>query len=121
MAFRFIDNNTPLDQHSKKLIRSHAMKGKNLGKTIPARGYKRHQCEKKTCSSQVRGKSECLPKVQNGRLLLPKASKLDVCSPTASLEHTTLLPNYFCGVELSYFINPEPFTSPSRYLFHECA
>ena len=120
MEFRFIDNNVPLDQHSQKLIRSHAMKGKNLGKTILARGHKKRQCEKRTYSDQTRAKPECLPKAQNGRLLLPKATKSAVFPAAASSQQMTLLPNYFCGEEISYFINPEPFTSSSRYLFHEC-
>jgi hypothetical protein len=121
MEFRFIDNNTPLDQHSQKLIRSHAMKGKNLGKTLPARGHKRRQRENEICSAQTRAKSEGLPKVQKGRLLLPKASKPDSANASANPEHMPLLRNHFCGAELSYFVTAEPFTSSSRYLFHECA
>lgn len=43
MAFLFIDNNAPLDRQSQRRVRNHAMKGKNLGKVIPARGHKRQQ------------------------------------------------------------------------------
>ncbi|KAK7420753.1 hypothetical protein QQX98_002557 [Neonectria punicea] len=102
MEFRFIDNNTPLDRHSQRAIRSHAMKGKNLGKTIAARGHRWQKSERKA-------KSEGIPKVetQNGRWLLPKTDN-----------GNTLLQNHFGGAELSYFMTPnlEPFTLSSRYL-----
>ncbi|KAJ5808822.1 hypothetical protein N7474_010091 [Penicillium riverlandense] len=45
MEFRFIDNSAPLDGQSRRLIRSHAMMGKNLGRIIPARGRKKRQCQ----------------------------------------------------------------------------
>lgn len=122
MKFHFIDNTTPLDRHSQKAIRSHAMKGKNLGKTIPARGHRGRQSGNEIRSAQARPKvEEGLPKVENDRLLLPKASKPDSGNALTSPKQMVSLQNHFPGAELAYFSIPEPLIVSSRYLLHECA
>ncbi|KAI0148589.1 hypothetical protein GGR57DRAFT_474880 [Xylariaceae sp. FL1272] len=49
MPFQFIDNNTAIDRKARKLIRSHAAKGKNLGRTIhrPCRDQRQRKVENK--------------------------------------------------------------------------
>lgn len=122
MEFRFIDNTTPLDRHSRKAVRSHAMKGKNLGKTIQARGHKGRQCENEIRSAQARSKlDDGLPKVESGRLLLPKAPRPDSGNAFTSPKQMVSLQNHFPGAELAYFSISEPLISSSRYLLHECA
>ncbi|KPM43954.1 hypothetical protein AK830_g2606 [Neonectria ditissima] len=122
MEFCFIDNNKPLDRHSQKVLRSYAMKGKNLGKSVPARGHKWRQRESETGSGQERAKSDGLTKLsgltnaENGRLLLPKTSTPNSCNTSTTMSRPQ---NWFSGAELFYFTTPEPITPSSRYLIHE--
>lgn len=119
MEFCFIDNNRPLDPVARRRVRSHALKGKNLGKTISGRGHRRRQCEKApdgAYSEQQRFKEVIHGK--DGRALLPKPSKhsFDAAWTNSQLSNDT----YFRGKELSYFVPPESLTSSSQYFMLQC-
>jgi hypothetical protein len=111
MEFRFIDNNVPLDRHAKKLVRSRAMKGKNLGRVVPARGRRGQQRNEQNhpdfSSTEPKHSSESW---KGWPLLLPKPE----------YTHIVLPPNPFPGSELSYFTSLVPLTPELRRLFYEC-
>lgn len=112
MEFRFINNNAPLDRRSQRLVRNHAMKGKNLGRIIPARGHKRQQHEDGIHPDRVTAEPKPSTEREKGRPLLPK-----VIRPGPDI---TLPLNPFSGAELAYFTIPVPLTTSVRYLFYEC-
>jgi hypothetical protein len=112
MEFRFINNNEPLDRRSQRLVRSHAMKGKNLGRTLPLKNDKRKQHEDRMHRSQLETQLRCSVKGGKGRPLLPK--------PMNPSLNTAPPSNPFSGDELAYFAMPVPPTSSIRYLFYEC-
>ena len=110
MEFCFINNNAPLDRRSQKLVRHHAMKGKNTGKTIRLRGHKRQQHKGEIQLDRWTTESSCYLEGGKGRPLLPKLAQAN-----------SLLPiNPFSGTELTYFSTSVPLTPSVRYLFHEC-
>lgn len=113
MEFRFIDNNAPLDRRSQKLVRNHAMKGKNLGRIVPARGHRHQQQQGDIHPHCLTTGSKCSTGDKR-RPLLPKAVPSD---PNPDI---TLPLNPFSGTELAYFAVPAPLTSSVRYLFYEC-
>ncbi|CAI6261072.1 unnamed protein product [Periconia digitata] len=112
MEYCFIDNNKPLDRISQKIVRSHAMKGKNVGRTITARGHRGRQRENEGDHTPIL-QPEIFSEIRNGRIILPKVSSLK--SSPAATERITLLRNPLYQTELL----PEPLTSSSRYLLHE--
>ncbi|PVI05998.1 hypothetical protein DM02DRAFT_667986 [Periconia macrospinosa] len=122
MEFCFVDNNTPLDRRSQSLVRSHAMKGKNLGRTIRARGRRgrQRQLDNESGFSQTEVNQEDLSATESGRKLLPKISNprssnaLEVRRPATSPQ------NNLQGSEMLYFVTPKQFNASSRYLFYEC-
>ncbi|KAH8901081.1 hypothetical protein GQ53DRAFT_835039 [Thozetella sp. PMI_491] len=113
MELQFIDNNPArFDPHSRKLIRSHVMKGRNLGKMVPKRGWRKRaarlQPPDATSSSDeaIPAASDCTKDTQ-GPLTQTRY-------PDGSL------PRYrFAGSEFDYFVWPEQVTPPIRYLVYE--
>jgi hypothetical protein len=118
MEFRFIDNDTRLDRRTQKLIRSHAMKGKNLGKIIPARGHKNLLCKQNSYAGQVESKSETFAKFDNGNHLGDNISGSVISLPNYSNKPSLLNP--FCGAEFSFFAFPIEATPSVRYLLNKC-
>ena len=118
MDFRFINNDTRLDRNTRRLIRSHAMKGKNLGKVITARGHKNRQRERGIALGQIQAKENNLANAENGRPLGPERFCL---VPSVAVPESRLpLLNPFCGAELSFFATPVEVTPSLRHLIHEC-
>jgi hypothetical protein len=111
MEFRFIDNKTRLDRRTQRVIRSHAMKGKNLGKVLPARGHKNRQGEQGIIIHP--GRIE-----ENARPLSIEA--IGPVSDAAEAHTTQSLLNPFCGTEFSFIAFPIEVTPLVRYLFNEC-
>lgn len=117
MELRFINNNAPLDRRSQKLVRNHAMKGKNAGRVIPARGHRGQQQREGGCHPDCSAtRLPFSPEVGNGRTLLPNPTYTD----PRSRPDITLTPNPFAGAELAYFPLPVTITPSDRYLLHEC-
>lgn len=116
MELRFINNNAPLDRRSQKLVRNHAMKGKNAGRVIPARGHRGQQQRDGGHPNCSATRLPLPPGVWRGRALLPKPT----CTDPGSRPDVTLAPNPFAGAELAYFPLPETVTPSDRYLLHEC-
>lgn len=114
MEFRFIDNSVPLDRHAKSLVRKHAMKGKNLGRVIPARGHRGQQRNEGIHLDFLVIEPKHSSEHQTGWPLLPKP---EYTHPGA---YITLPPNPFPGSELSYFTSLIPLTPTIRHLFYEC-
>jgi hypothetical protein len=114
MEFRFINNNAPLDRRSQKQVRNHAMKGKNLGRTIPARGHKKQQKQGEIRPDCWGTESKCSTEDDKRRPLLPKTTRR---GPSPNMGSPL---NPFSGTELAYFMGPVPLTSSVRYLFYEC-
>lgn len=112
--WNFIDNNAPLDRRSLKLVRNHAMKGKNLGRVIAARGHRGQQREVQIRPDRLTNRPECSAEGEKRRPLLPKPLHPDPSS------ETTLPLNPFSGAELAYFTGPVLLTPSIRYLFYEC-
>ncbi|KUJ10895.1 uncharacterized protein LY89DRAFT_595551 [Mollisia scopiformis] len=89
------------------------MKGKNLGRIILVRGYKRQQCKDGVRPDCLRTELKALTEGEHpeGRPLLPKVVRHS---------HDIILPvNPFSGAELAYFPISVPLTSSVRYLFYE--
>ncbi|RAO67926.1 uncharacterized protein BHQ10_003938 [Talaromyces amestolkiae] len=103
MEFCFINNNKPLDRRSQKLVRHHAMKGKNTGKTFRLRGHKRQQHKDEIQLDRWTTEGG------KGRPLLPKFAQANSLLPV----------NPFPGTELTYFTTSITLTPSVRYLFHE--
>ncbi|SPN99119.1 uncharacterized protein DNG_02154 [Cephalotrichum gorgonifer] len=115
MELCFINNNAPLDRRSQRIVRHHAMKGKNAGRIIPARGHRGQQKREGSrldCPAAIR--APVSPELGKGRALLPKPPRTD----PESTPDVALVRNPFAGTELDYF--PLPTAAPSdRYLIHE--
>ncbi|KAF2456236.1 hypothetical protein BDY21DRAFT_415880 [Lineolata rhizophorae] len=102
MEFQFVDNRTTLDRLSRKVIRSHVMKGKNRGKTIPARAQKR---------APVQTSIHDMPRQRQGDI---RASEL-----REEAKGTFSPFNPFAGTEYSYFAFPIQLTPPMRYMIYQ--
>ncbi|KAF9763842.1 hypothetical protein IL306_002974 [Fusarium sp. DS 682] len=123
MKFQFIDNDSASKAGSRKVIRSHVMKGKNLGRIIQGRG-KRHAAPQLT---RVVEKSDQLKEsgsVEEGRegpngaidsdgnaLLFPDITDTDTGYS---------INNPYAGKEYTYFSFPVQFTPSMRYYVYEC-
>ncbi|KAF7562138.1 hypothetical protein G7046_g1980 [Stylonectria norvegica] len=115
MEFQFIDGNAPKDRRSRKTIRSHVMKGKNLGKTIQKRGRKHATLQTGSFRDtqelvEARSNNECPQKSGSRNLVFPKISAAD-----EDLEPS----NFFTGFEFSYFAFPVQFTPSMRRLVYQ--
>ena len=92
--FQFIDNTATSDQRCRKLIRSHVMKGKNVGKTAARRGWKRRT-----------------PQDDDALLKRTDETELDII-PT--------LFNPFAGAEFNYLDAVTRMTAPMRSMVFQC-
>lgn len=125
MKFHFIDNDSTQKPGARKAIRSHVMKGKNLGRTIQGRG-KRHAASqlndshkspdisKRDISVEGRTKSldGAIDNVGNA-LLFPEITDTDT-------DTTYSINNPYSGKEYTYFSFPVQFTPSMRYYVYEC-
>lgn len=116
MELCFIDNNAPLDRRSQKAVRKHAMKGKNSGRIIPARGHRGQQQRERSQPDGLATRPPASTEVGKGRALLPKPIRPD----PGSRPDITLPPNPFAGAELAYFPLPVAIAPSDRYLLYEC-
>ncbi|KAG5781798.1 hypothetical protein H9Q73_004567 [Fusarium xylarioides] len=125
MKFQFIDNESTQKPGARKAIRSHVMKGKNLGRTIQGRG-KRHAApqlnnlhkspdlSKRDVSVEETRKNidGAVNNVVNA-LLFPEIADTD-----ADTEYS--MNNPYSGKEYTYFSFPVQFTPSMRYYVYEC-
>ncbi|KAF5722045.1 Argininosuccinate synthase [Fusarium mundagurra] len=125
MKFQFIDNDSTQKPGARKAIRSHVMKGKNLGRTIQGRG-KRHAApqsnglqripdlSKRDVSVEERRKNIDVAVDNDGNaLLFPEIADID-----ADTEYS--INNPYSGKEYTYFSFPVQFTPSMRYYIYEC-
>ncbi|KAF5680487.1 Argininosuccinate synthase [Fusarium circinatum] len=124
MKFQFIDNDSTQKPGARKAIRSHVMKGKNLGRTIQGRG-KRHAASqvnnlhkspdlsRSNVSVEERRKSldDAVNNVGND-LLFPEILDTDT-------DTTYSINNPYSGKEYTYFSFPVQFTPSMRYYVYE--
>ncbi|KAF5597778.1 Argininosuccinate synthase [Fusarium pseudoanthophilum] len=124
MKFQFIDHDSTQKPGARKAIRSHVMKGKNLGRTIQGRG-KRHAApqlndlqkspdlSKRGASVEERRKSldGAVDNVGNA-LLFPEIADTDA-------DTTYSINNPYSGKEYTYFSFPVQFTPSMRYYVYE--
>ncbi|KAF5608951.1 Argininosuccinate synthase [Fusarium subglutinans] len=124
MKFQFIDNDSTQKPGARKTIRSHVMKGKNLGRTIQGRG-KRHaasqvnnlrkspELSRRNVSVEERRKSldGAVNNVGNA-LLFPEI-------PDTDTDATYSINNPYSGKEYTYFSFPVQFTPSMRYYVYE--
>ncbi|KAG5793061.1 hypothetical protein H9Q69_007901 [Fusarium xylarioides] len=124
MKFQFIDNESTQKPGARKAIRSHVMKGKNLGRTIQGRG-KRHAApqlnnlhkspdlSKRDVSVEETRKNidGAVNNVVNA-LLFPEITDTD-----ADTEYS--MNNPYSGKEYTYFSFPVQFTPSMRYYVYE--
>lgn len=103
MEFQFIDNNTTKDACSRKAIRSHVMKGKNVGRTV--RRGRKHAVTQGFFQDVERTNPQ-----DDGAIFPEIAASDGVLVPT----------NPFAGGEFAYFSFPVQFTPSMRYLVHQC-
>ena len=118
MELLFIDNNTPLDRQAQRIVRSHAMTSKNLGRTISGRGLRGRQGRIEPLPSQFNAIKHTSNAQGTGRLILPKLTYRD--SDAVHTEKLTVPRTPFSGTEWSYFSTPVTLTSWDRSLIYEC-
>ncbi|KAG7407499.1 hypothetical protein Forpe1208_v012902 [Fusarium oxysporum f. sp. rapae] len=122
MKFQFIDNDSTQKPGARKAIRSHVMKGKNLGRTIQGRGkrhaapqlndlYKGPDQSKKDFGVEEGTKSLDIAVDNDGNaLLFPEIPDTDT---------TYSINNPYSGKEYTYFSFPVQFTPSMRYYIYE--
>jgi hypothetical protein len=123
MKFQFIDNDSANKAGSRKAIRSHVMKGKNLGRTIQGRGrrhaaphlnnlYKGTDLSKKYVSIEQGTKGlDGTVDSDDKALLFPEITDTNTPYP---------INNPYAGKEYTYFLFPVQFTPSMRYYVYEC-
>ncbi|KAF5630519.1 Argininosuccinate synthase [Fusarium sp. NRRL 52700] len=122
MKFQFIDNDSTQKPGARKAIRSHVMKGKNLGRTIQGRG-KRHAVSQVNDlhkspdltrrDVRVEERKKSLDGAVNNvgnPLLFPEIPDTDT---------TYSINNPYSGKEYTYFSFPVRFTPSMRYYVYE--
>ncbi|EMT62530.1 Argininosuccinate synthase [Fusarium odoratissimum] len=129
MKFQFIDNDSTQKPGARKAIRSHVMKGKNLGRTIQGRGkrhaapqlndlYKGPDQSKKDFGVEEGTKSLDGAVDNDGNaLLFPEIADSDTDRDT---DTTYSINNPYSGKEYTYFSFPVQFTPSMRYYVYEC-
>ncbi|TVY64396.1 hypothetical protein Focb16_v015795 [Fusarium oxysporum f. sp. cubense] len=128
MEFQFIDNDSTQKPSARKAIRSHVMKGKNLGRTIQGRGkrhaapqlndlYKGPDQSKKDFGVEEGTKSLDGAVDNDGNaLLFPEIADSDTDRDT---DTTYSINNPYSGKEYTYFSFPVQFTPSMRYYVYE--
>lgn len=126
MKFQFIDNDSTQKPGARKTIRSHVMKGKNLGRTIQGRGkrhaapqlndlYKGLDQSKKDFAKSLGGAVDN----DGNALLFPEIADSDTDRDTDT-DTTYSINNPYSGKEYTYFSFPVQFTPSMRYYVYEC-
>ncbi|CAM1509431.1 Fc.00g031700.m01.CDS01 [Cosmosporella sp. VM-42] len=109
MELKFIDHNAANDRRSRKAIRSHVMKGRNLGKKV--RRGRKHAPDKGFFSDVAK-----VPEKDPGIMVSSEDTQL-FFPEIAEMEKAITPSNYFSGSEFAYFAFPVQFTTSMRYLF----
>ncbi|KAL2680542.1 hypothetical protein Neosp_008144 [[Neocosmospora] mangrovei] len=122
MKFHFVDSHAASDPGSRKAIRRHVMKGKNLGRTIQGRGRKHAvaqgpkifegvQKKEKLEELVVARRERDVPVDSDGStLIFPEIVPHDVLGSPSSP---------FAGEEYTYFAFPIQFTPSMRYMVYQ--
>ncbi|KAF4971273.1 hypothetical protein FSARC_1843 [Fusarium sarcochroum] len=122
MKFQFVDNDSTNKSGSRKAIRSHVMKGKNLGRTIQGRGRKHaapyegdfflgvQQFKQKEGIKDGRIDDDPIIDQDGNALMFPEITAVDAANT---------FNNPFAGEEYTYFAFPVQFTPSMRYLVYE--
>ena len=119
MEFQFINNNPPALHLSRRLIRSHVMKGKNAGRKIPERGWKKGAGRQKI--PEVAGPVATCPsrRVEAFDDIKTSHDAAEALSLIGSLDQW-LPKNPFAGSELAYFSFPTRMTDSMRDMIYNC-
>ncbi|KAF4497434.1 Argininosuccinate synthase [Fusarium agapanthi] len=124
MKFQFIDNDSTQKPGARKAIRSHVMKGKNLGRTIQGRG-KRHAASQVNDLHKSPDLSRSDVSVEERRKSLDGAvnnvgnALLFPEIPDTDTDTTYSINNPYSGKEYTYFSFPVQFTPSMRYYVYE--
>ncbi|KAJ9143865.1 hypothetical protein NKR23_g6451 [Pleurostoma richardsiae] len=131
MDFLFVDGDAAThDRIARKRIRSHVMKGKNLGRSIPARGWKNRSLQAKQLQEEpTAAQSTAISKKAPGDTQSPsETNENGAVSPempaagflAAEISSTASPTNYFAGTEFYYFQSflPVQFTPSMRSLIY---
>ncbi|KAF4995967.1 hypothetical protein FDECE_12628 [Fusarium decemcellulare] len=122
MKFHFVDNHAANSPGSRKAIRRHVMKGKNLGRTIQGRGRKHasphegdffgdlHRDSKtyERIHLDLQVKDDAVFDRDGNPLIFPEIVPID-SSPSSP----------FAGSEYTYFAFPVQFTPSMRYMVYQ--
>ncbi|KAM0554801.1 hypothetical protein ACHAPJ_006873 [Fusarium lateritium] len=123
MKFQFVDNDSTSKPGSRKAIRSHVMKGKNLGRTIQGRGRKHaapyegdffegvQQVKQQMCNKDGGIADDAVLDQDGNALMFPEVTTVDAVNS---------FNNPFAGEEYTYFAFPVQFTPSMRYMVYEC-
>lgn len=123
MKFHFVDGHAASDPGSRRAIRRHVMKGKNLGRAIQGRGRKHAAAREPKIFGGVQKKEKLEDVVVARRerdvcvdsdgnpLIFPEIVPHDVLGSPSSP---------FAGEEYTYFAFPIQFTQPMRYMVYQC-
>jgi hypothetical protein len=119
MDFQFINNNGAVSQSARKVIRSHAMRGINLGKIIPARGHKHAQPAINHVNETKKKaiKDNNVDHIEKALSPLMEFSMQDVMMEMSTI---CISRNPLAGSEYDYFEFPIRFTPSMRFLVHQC-
>lgn len=121
MSFQFIDNGTANTPDSRRAIRSHVMKGRNLGRKIQGRGRKNappqtdeffgdvHQPHEEE-RGIIEVAKDAAARQDGSKLLFPEIIAVDIATSS----------NPFAGSEFQYFSFPIQFTPSMRYMVYQC-
>jgi hypothetical protein len=126
MDFQFVDNSAAIDNRSRRLIRSHVMRGRNRGRTLPSRARKDAipatallpgtttpllpAADDGECGSE----REPFAEVEDGKPIFPEMTR------TNDTQGSSLSAGPLVGTEYSYFPFPMPLTPRIRSLVHQC-
>ena len=119
MDFCFVDNTATIDPHSRKRIRSHVMKGRNLGKVMPRRRRTAAAARPliprdNTRAVEIRP-GDPFEEYDDTGPLFPEVAETNLVGRV-----TPPPSNLFSGTEFSYFASPAYFTPSARYLIYQC-
>lgn len=121
MSFHFVDNGTVDTPGSRRAIRRHVMKGRNLGRKIQGRGRKNappqtdeffgdvhqpHEEEREIIETV----KDAAARQDGSKLLFPEITAVDIATSS----------NTFAGSEFQYFSFPIQFTPSMRYMVYQC-
>ncbi|KAF4339746.1 Argininosuccinate synthase [Fusarium beomiforme] len=122
MKFQFVDNDSVNKAGSRKAIRSHVMKGKNLGRTIQGRG-KRHVAPQLNNASKSPDQVKKNGNVEEERKDLGGGVDSDgsvlLFPEITDTDNGYLINNPYAGKEYTYFSFPVQFTPSMRYYVYE--